>query len=172
MVMAAAEQDGTPAPDLYQLLEVPRGASGEEITRAWRRRAAAEHPDRRPLDAAAPARFRSLTEAYQVLGDPARRAAYDRSLGNQPRPGADAAEGPAAGRSARSLRGSGVPVTVRRTGLQRMPEPPLRAGPVCVEIPPPAPAAGPRTAEDDAVRLAVLAELAARYLAGDGGWPW
>ena len=99
MVMAAAEQEGGPVPDLYQLLGVPRGASGGEITRAWRRRAAAEHPDRRPRDAAAPARFRALTEAYQVLGDPARRAAYDRSLGDQPRPGAAAAEGPAAGAS-------------------------------------------------------------------------
>ena len=78
--MAAAEQEGGRDPDLYQLLGVDRGASGGEITRAWRRRAAAEHPDRRPRDAAAPARFRALTEAYQVLGDPARRAAYDRSL--------------------------------------------------------------------------------------------
>jgi curved DNA-binding protein CbpA len=170
MVMAAAEQEGTPAPELYQLLEVPRGASGGEITRAWRRRAAAEHPDRRPRDAAAPARFRALTEAYQVLGDPARRAAYDRTLGDQPRPRADAAEGPAPGPPARSPRGSGVPVTVRRAG--RVPEPPLRAGPVRVEVPGMAPAAGPRTAQHDAVRLAVLAELVVRYLAGDGGWPW
>jgi curved DNA-binding protein CbpA len=170
MVMAAAEQEGGRVPDLYQLLGVPRGASGGEITRAWRRRAAAEHPDRRPRDAAAPARFRALTEAYQVLGDPARRAAYDRSLGDQPGPRAAAVEGPAAGPPARSQRGSGVPVTVRRAG--RMPEPPLRAGPVWVEIPGMVSAAGPRMAENDAVRLAVLAELAARYLADEWGWPW
>jgi curved DNA-binding protein CbpA len=169
MVMAAAEQDGTPAPDLYQLLGVPQGASGREITRAWRRRAAAEHPDRRPRDAAAPARFRALTEAYQVLGDPARRAAYDRTLGDQPGPGAAADEGPAPGPPARPQRGSVVPVTVRQG---RVPEPPLRAGPVWVEVPGMVPAAGPRTAQDDAVRLAVLAELAVRYLARDGGWPW
>jgi curved DNA-binding protein CbpA len=169
MVMAAPEQDGTPAPDLYQLLEVPREASGGEITRAWRRRAAAEHPDRRPRDAAAPARFRALTEAYQVLGDPARRAAYDRSLGSQPRQGAAAAEGPAAGDPVRRPHGHSVPVTVRRAG--RAPEPPLRAGPVWVEIPGTVPAASPRT-ENAAVRQAVLAELAAWYLADDGGWPW
>jgi len=167
MVMAAAEQEGGRGTDLYELLGVPRGASGGEITRAWRRRAAAEHPDRRPSDAAAPARFRALTEAYQVLCDPARRAAYDRSLGNQPRPGPAAAETPAAGAPASRPRGNSVPVTVRRAG--RVPEPPLRAGPVWVEAPPPVPAAGRRAAEDDAVRLAVLA---VRYLADDWGWPW
>ena len=157
--MAAAEQGG-PVPDLYQVLGVPPEASGGEITRAWRRRAAAEHPDRRPRDAAAPARFRALTEAYQVLGDPARRAAYDRTLGTQPGPSAPG----------RRPRGSGVPVVVRRAG--RVPEPPLRAGPVWVEVPGMAPAAGPQTAENEMVRLAALAELASRYLAGGWGGPW
>ncbi len=112
-MVTAGQGGGVPVPDLYQLLGVPPRASGREITRAWRRRAAAEHPDRRPGDAAAPARFLALTEAYHVLGDPARRAAYDRSRGDQPPPGA------------------GVPVIVRRAG--RAPEPPLRAGPVRVE---------------------------------------
>jgi molecular chaperone DnaJ len=73
--MAAAENSG-PVTGLYRLLGVPRGASGGEIARAWRRRALAEHPDRRPRDTGAPARFRALAEAYRVLGDPARRAAY------------------------------------------------------------------------------------------------
>jgi hypothetical protein len=169
MVMAAAEREGDPVPDLYQLLGVPPGASAGEITRAWRQRAAGEHPDRRPRDAAAPARFRALAEAYQVLGDPARRAAYDRSR-DQPGPRAAAPEGPAAGVPVRRLRGSGVPVVVRRAG--RVPEPPLRAGPVWVGVPGAVPAACPRPAEDDVVRLVVLAELAVRYLAGDWGWPW
>jgi curved DNA-binding protein CbpA len=168
MVMTAAEQEGGRVPDLYQILGVPRRASGGEITRAWRRRAAAEHPDRRPRDAAAPARFRALTEAYQVLGDPARRAAYDRSLGDQPGPGAAAPDGPAAGARGRWPQGSGVPVAVRRSG--RVAEPPLRAGPVWVDVSPVA--AAPRTADDDAARLAALAELAVRYLAGGWGWPW
>src|ERR1700749_1383717 len=103
MVMGAADHGG-PVPDLYQLLGVTRGASGGEITQAWRRRALAEHPDRQPRDAAAPARFRALAEAYQVLGDPARRAAYDRARGDQPGPGATAPEGPP------RRPGSGVPV--------------------------------------------------------------
>jgi len=53
---------------------------------------------------------------------------------------------------------------------RRVPEPPLRAGPVWVDTP--RSAAAPRAAEEDAVRLAALAELALRYLAVDRGWPW
>ena len=68
---------------------MPREASREEIALAWRRRARDEHPDARPGDADAPGRFRALAEAWQVLGDPARRAAYDRALAREgsPRPG-------------------------------------------------------------------------------------
>ena len=76
--MAAADHGG-PGPDLYRLLGVPQEASREEIAQAWRRRARDEHPDARPADANAPGRFRALAEAYHVLGDPARRAAYDRA---------------------------------------------------------------------------------------------
>jgi curved DNA-binding protein CbpA len=161
--MAAADHGRPlPDPDLYQLLGVARGASGGEVTQAWRRRALAEHPDRRPRDAAAPARFRALAEAYQVPGDPARRAAYDGLLSG---PGAAAPGGLAAEASARRPRhGSRVPVTVRPAG--RVPGPPLRAGPVRMDVPRPVPASGSRRAEDDLVRLAV------RYLAGDRDWRW
>jgi hypothetical protein len=65
--------------------------------------------------------------------------------------------------------GSGVPVAVRPPG--RVSEPSLQAGPVWADVPRRASAAGLRTAEDDLARLAALAELAARYLAGDWGWP-
>jgi curved DNA-binding protein CbpA len=157
--MAAADHGG-PRPDLYQLLGVPRDASREEIAQAWRRRARAEHPDARPADADAPGRFRAFAEAYQVLGDPGRRAAYDRALARERQPA--------------------VRVTVRRpsgpggTGgmrpLARVPGPPLRAGPVRVEGARPAPPADGWDEED--VRLAVLAELALRYLARDRGRPW
>ena len=84
-VMAAADHGG-PGPDLYQLLGITQGASREEIALAWRRRARAEHPDSRPGDADAPGRFRALAEAYQVLGDPGRRAAYDRALAGERQP--------------------------------------------------------------------------------------
>ncbi len=155
--MAAADHGG-PDPDLYQLLGVPREASREEIAQAWRRRARDEHPDARPADADAPGRFRALAEAWQVLGDPGRRAAYDRAL---------AREQPAAAVTVRRAADTG-----RVTPLVRVPGPPLRAGPVWVEVPGEVSSAGQRTAEDDVVRLAVLAELAVRYLADDWGWPW
>jgi hypothetical protein len=166
MVMAAAESSG-PVPDLYQVLGVSRESSGGEITRAWRRRALAEHPDRKPRDAAAPGRFGALAEAYRVLGDPARRAAYDRSLMDRDAvvPRGLGAEAPAG----RSRGGFNVPVTVRPAG--RVAEPPLRAGPVWVDIPPSAPA-GSRIAEGEMVRLAALMELGVRHLAGGKGWPW
>jgi molecular chaperone DnaJ len=97
----AATAHGGPGPDLYQLLGVARGASREEIAQAWRRRARAEHPDSRPRDTAAADRFRALAEAYQVLSDPARRAAYDRALAREQLPGPVLVEGtrpaPAAG---------------------------------------------------------------------------
>jgi DnaJ domain len=68
---------------LYHLLNVPPGASPAEISRAYRRLAQASHPDTHPDDADAPRRFLAITEAYETLSDPQRRARYDR---HQPRP--------------------------------------------------------------------------------------
>lgn len=56
---------------------MPRGAAQEEIKRAYRRRALEVHPDRNAGDPHAEERFKELTEAYSVLGDPSRRARYD-----------------------------------------------------------------------------------------------
>ena len=161
--MAAAEQSG-PGPDLYQLLGVSRQASREEIAQAWRRKARTEHPDAQPADAAAPGRFRDLAEAWQVLGDPARRAAYDRALARERQP---AARVPA-GRIRVPVRRVADPAGM--TPLARAPEPPLRAGPVRVEGPRQAPRAGGWNEED--IRLAVLARLALLYLTRDQGRPW
>jgi curved DNA-binding protein CbpA len=157
--MAAADHGG-PGPDLYRLLGVPRDASREEIALAWRRRARGEHPDSRPGDADAPGRFRALAEAWQVLGDPARRAAYDRALAREGQP----ADRIPVRRPSGPGRRSGMMPLVRVAG------PPLRAGPVRVEGPRPARPAGGWDEED--IRLAVLAELALRYLARDRGRPW
>jgi curved DNA-binding protein CbpA len=146
---------GGPDPDLYQLLGVPREASREDIAQAWRRRARAEHPDSRPGDAAAPGRFRALAGAWHVLGDPARRAAYDQALPREQAP-------PSAARPPE-------PAVVTRAA--RMPgSPPLWAGPVRVEGP--RRASAPGRPDEEEIRLAVLAGLALRYLARDRDWPW
>ncbi len=64
--------------DYYETLGVPRDAAQDDIKRAFRRLARETHPDANPGDAAAEARFREVAEAYEVLSDPQRRAAYDR----------------------------------------------------------------------------------------------
>jgi curved DNA-binding protein CbpA len=64
---------------LYLRLEVKPSASREEIASAHRRLAHDAHPDAHPGDPDAPRRFREITEAYEVLGDPARRERYDRA---------------------------------------------------------------------------------------------
>ena len=159
--MAAVDRDG-PGPDHYQLLGVTRGASREEIAQAWRRRARSEHPDSRPGRAGdeAAGRFRALAEAYRVLSDPGRRAAYDRALGR----GQGAAEIPAAASiPVRRVRPGGV------TGLSPVPGPPLRVGPVRVDGPQARPASG---LDEDEISLAVLAALALRCLGRDRGRPW
>jgi curved DNA-binding protein CbpA len=166
-VMAPAGHGG-PGPDLYQLLGVPREASQAEIALAWRRQARAEHPDARPGDASAPGRFRALAGAWQVLGDPARRAAYDRVLARERQP-ADRDE---AGRTRVPIRR--VPGPARPGGrtppLARAAEPALRAGPVRVDGFPPAPRLA--DGDDEYIRRAVLAALALRYLAADWRRPW
>ncbi|HVL06227.1 MAG TPA: J domain-containing protein [Acidimicrobiales bacterium] len=63
-------------PTHYEVLGIPRGASEEEIRRAYRTLVKAAHPD----VAGDPAQFRLITQAYDVLTDPAQRADYDRRL--------------------------------------------------------------------------------------------
>jgi molecular chaperone DnaJ len=64
--------------DFYAVLGVDRQATAEEIKRAYRKAAAANHPDRNPGDQQAIERFKEAAEAFDVLGDADKRALYDR----------------------------------------------------------------------------------------------
>ena len=64
--------------DYYEVLSVSRDASDQELKTAYRKLAMQYHPDRNPDDPAAEEKFKECSEAYSVLSDPEKRAAYDR----------------------------------------------------------------------------------------------
>src|ERR1700741_771719 len=64
--------------DYYEILGVERGADGETIKKAYRKLALQYHPDRNGGDKEAEESFKECTEAYEVLRDADKRAAYDR----------------------------------------------------------------------------------------------
>ena len=88
------------ARDYYELLEVERTCTEVELKSAFRKAAMKHHPDRNPGDAEAEVRFKECNEAYSILSDPQKRAAYDRyghaafqgGMGGGGGQGADAAD--------------------------------------------------------------------------------
>jgi len=102
----------SPSPDYYAVLQVPRGASQQEIARAYRALMRRHHPDVAGEDAL-PAELELIMQAFAVLRDPQRRAAYDREV----------FAAAAAGESGRQPQD--IPVRVVRPR-----EPPLRVTPV------------------------------------------
>jgi molecular chaperone DnaJ len=64
--------------DFYELLGVQRNASAEDLKKAYRKQAMQFHPDRNPGDKTAEHKFKEISEAYEVLKDDQKRAAYDR----------------------------------------------------------------------------------------------
>jgi molecular chaperone DnaJ len=64
--------------DYYELLGVSRDATDQELKSAYRKQALKHHPDRNPGDHASEEKFKQASEAYQVLSDADKRAAYDR----------------------------------------------------------------------------------------------
>jgi len=75
----------TQVKDYYAILGITPDATLADIKKAYRRLARQHHPDKNPGDEHAAGRFRELTEAYELLTDPDRRAAYDATY--QPAPG-------------------------------------------------------------------------------------
>jgi curved DNA-binding protein CbpA len=153
--------------DPYQALGLGADASTADISRAYRRLARALHPDSQPGDAAAADQFRAVSDAYELLSDPARRTDWDR---RHPRPACSPQRPP--GRSAPAQWPAGPQVWPLPPAAADSPQPPsgprpvLWAGPVHVE---PAPgAAGTAGQARPQPGYGDLAWILERLLAG----PW
>lgn len=96
--------------DYYEILGLSPKATDEEIKAAFRRLALRYHPDKNPGDRASEERFRLINEAYSVLGDPQKRAEYDKKRWE----GSERAQRPHHHRPLRDLLG-GITIRVPRT---------------------------------------------------------
>ncbi len=95
--------------DYYEVLDVPKNASADDIKKSYRKKALEFHPDRNPNDKSAEEKFKEAAEAYDVLSDPDKRARYDR-LGHA---GVDGNYGPGGG----GFQGMDMDEILRRFGF-------------------------------------------------------
>lgn len=95
------------AADFYKDLGVSKGASADEIKKAYRKLAAQLHPDKNPGDKKSETRFKAVNRAHQVLSDPQKRAIYDEFGEEGLREGFDPHAARAYGRAARAGRRGG-----------------------------------------------------------------
>ena len=94
--------------DFYKELGVSRGASDDEIKKAYRKLAAQLHPDKNPGDKKVEARFKNVNRAYQALSDREKRSLYDEFGEEGLREGFNSA-------AARAYRGGGAGAGYRRS---------------------------------------------------------
>jgi molecular chaperone DnaJ len=110
-----------PATDYYDILGVPRGASGDDIKAAYRKLARQHHPDVAEDKSQAEHRFKEINEAYEVLSDPHKREQYDRFgvVGNGSAGTADFGFGSGFGDIFDMFFGDARTTQTRRTGPER-----------------------------------------------------
>jgi len=148
--------------DPYRVLGVDAGASRQDIARAYRRAVHSAHPDAQPADPRAAARFQQLTDAYDLLTDPARRAAYDRTHHPAAEPGGQP--------SAPTYPGA-VPRWPGSPGLLSPPGQLIVPGPVHIE-PPAAPASGHDQASPPAAEAEDPPVVLGMWPGRRRSWPW
>ncbi|RDW60860.1 hypothetical protein BP6252_12243 [Coleophoma cylindrospora] len=113
LFQSSAVQKADSTPNHYETLQIPTNATPADVKKSFYALSKTHHPDRNPDDPQASARFVKISEAYHILGTPAKRQQYDRDFlrtsqvhggGGDARPsGSYSSSGPAGGRPASGL---------------------------------------------------------------------
>lgn len=151
--------------DPYQVLGIGPHATSADISRAYRRLARVVHPDSRPGDPAAAGQFAALTDAYGLLSDPVRRAAWDHQHPPQAAPRHASPRAPA---TAGPVRWPFPPDVPSWPDVSPAPGAALRAGPVYIQPPLPDSTGQPARPADDPALAGLLWWLPGPWRE----WPW